>query len=240
MRFWISLLMLAVIALPAGSADVRAKVRDATDGFKDIRLTCKVLQANQKELKKIGKDFPKSYEFKSSKVLFKAPDKMKMEGKLGVVKVRMVINGDQKAIVVPAVHYSDKENIAGEPHKRQTELDIGIVTESLWKDYRVIDTDEEKGSDGPIYRITYVRTNATDKKQVAWIDARTLKLLKVDKYESDGKLESRYLYMKHQKVGCIWVPTRIEVYNCDNKLAGVTAYEDIKVNTGIPDSEFRL
>ena len=230
-------LIAASIASSSTGSDIRSRICQATHGFKDITLTAKVIYANQNELKKIGKDFPKSYEFKSTTVRFKAPDKMKMEGKLGMVKASIVINGDRKATVIPSVHYSKKENIAGEPHKRQTDLDIGIVTGSLWQDYIVLDSDTE----GSTYKITFARENSRDNKHICWIDSKTLKLLKVEKYDSGGNLKSRYIYSKHSLIdGLVWVPGRADVYNCEGKLAGSTGYENIKVNTGIPDSVFKI
>jgi len=230
-----------ILPSSAVHADARSDISQATRGFKDVTLTCKVLYADHAELKKIGKDFNKSYEFKSTTVRFKSPDKMKMEGKLGLIKAVVVINGDRKATIIPTIHYSKKENIRDEPHKRQTDIDIGIVTESLWRDYIMLDNAEERGPNGAVYKLTFVRENARDKKHVCWVDARTLKLLKVEKYEGDGSLKSRYIYSKHSLVdGLIWVPGRIDVYNQHGKLAGTTAYENIRVNTGIPDSVFRI
>ena len=235
----ICILITFCVAVSASAADLRARIKQATCDFKDIALTCKVLQANQKELKKIGKDFPKSYEFKSTLVRFKSPDKMKMEGKLGMVKVEIIINGDRKLTSIPPLHYRKKEDISDKPHKRQTDLDIGMITDSLWHDYIVTNVDTESAGDDPVDRITFRRENSREKKLAAWVDDKTLKLLKVEKYESDGSLLSRYIYSGHSLInGIAWVPTKIQVYNCDGKLAGATAYESIRINTGIPDSVF--
>ena len=190
---WFMAVALTCILSPIAYADIRSQISEATQGFKDITLTCKVLCADHTELKKIGKDFNKSYEFKSTTVQYKSPDKMKMEGKLGMVKARIVINGDRKATVIPAIHYSKKEDISDEPHKRQTDLDIGIITGSLWRDYIVLDTDTENSSGSAAYRITFIRENSKEKKHICWVDTKTLKLLKLEKYESDGSLKSRYI-----------------------------------------------
>src|SRR5665647_1490558 len=134
-RLYFSVLMVMSIAFTASSAqsaDVRAKIREATHGFKDVTITAKVLYTNHDELKKIGKDFPKSYEFKTTTIWYKAPDQMRIEGKLGLVKMAMIMNDHYKAISVPSIHYSRKEDISDDPHKRQTDFDLGIVTESLW------------------------------------------------------------------------------------------------------------
>lgn len=235
MKKAIIILIALSLAASASAADLRARIKQATGDFKDVTLTCKVVQADQKELRKIGKDFGKTYEFKSTNIYFKAPNKTKMESKLGLVKVEIIINGDRKLTSIPPIRYRKKEDISDKPHKRQTDLDIGMVTESLWRDYIVLGND----SDSSVHRVTIARENARDKKIVCWVDDKTLKLLKVEKYESDGKLIARYIYSGHSLVnGIAWVPSKIQVYNCDGKLAGTTSYENIKINSGIPDSVF--
>lgn len=232
----------ALILAPAlECADIRSRILQATRDFKDVTLTCKVLYANIAELKKISSDFPKSYELKTTTVKYKSPDKMKMEGKLGMLKVSIMINGAQKCIRIPGLRYSRKEDISSEPHKRQSDLDIGIITGSLWRDYTVLDTANDKASETPVYRVTFVRNNSRDKKLVCWVDSKSLKLLKVEKHESDGTLRARYVYSDHTLVGdTIWVPGRVDVYNVEGKLAGTTAYTNIRLNTDLPDSEFKI
>lgn len=238
---FISLLMTFSFVSMSQGVDLRSIIAQATRGFRDITLTCRVTYANQAELRKIGKDFGKSYEFKTTTVYFKAPDKMKIEGKLGMVGAKIVMNGNRKATVIPALRISKKEDVSDEPHKRQTDLDLGIVTDSLWRDYRVLSVSSEKVVSKQIYRVVFVRENAREKRHVAWIDGEYLKLLKLEKYESDGGLKARYLYSNHTLVGgVVWVPRRVDVYSPDGKLAGTSVYENISVNTNIPDSEFAL
>ena len=235
--YGLTLIVLAAICLSsAANADLRSLTREKTSCLKDISLTARVVNANKDELRKISKDFPKSYEFKTSTISFKCPDKMKMEGKLGMVHGSITINGDWK---ITRFIVKQKENIKNEPHKRQSEFDIGIFTDSIWSDYIVKDTDLQKGSSGNVYRVTFVRSNSRERKIACWVDADTLKLQKVEKYNSDGSLKARYIYSCHSHINGIWVPGRVDVYNCDGKLAGATEYENIRVNAGIPDSEFK-
>jgi outer membrane lipoprotein-sorting protein len=113
-------------------------------------------------------------------------------------------------------------------------------TEQLWRDYVVQDAHVEKTSSDDLFKITFIRANSKEKQLTCWIDSKTCKMLKLDKYESDGSIKSRYIFSRHKQVGGIWIPLRIDVYNEDGKLAGATEYSNIKVNSGIPDSEFKL
>jgi outer membrane lipoprotein-sorting protein len=227
-------IVLLVAASAVAGTDVRSMVRNATSRFKDVSMTCRVIRADREELRKIGKDFQNSYDIKTSKVEFKAPDKMKMEGKVGFVDVIILINGDRKAYLVPSMHIAKRENIKGKPHQRQTELDLGILTGSLWHDYIV----SSAVPSGMSYKIVYARSNAPHKKIILWADRQTLKLQKMDKFSDDGRLKARYVYSDHKKIGGIWVPTKIDVYNEDGKLSAETGYDNIKVNSGLSDSIF--
>lgn len=234
--FALTVIALFAFALSPAKADVRAVVHAATKGFKDVSMTCRVIRANHDELQRIGKDFEKSYEIKTSRIEYKAPDKMKMEGKLGLVTVTMIINGDQKAFIVPSIHYTKRENIKGKPHQRQTELDLGVLTASLWRDYIV----SSSVRDGSFYKIVYARSNSPHKKMILWADCKSLCLTRVDKLDDDGKLKSKYIYSGHKKLGGIWVPTKIDIFSSQGKLAAETGYDSIKVNSGIADSTFKL
>jgi len=230
---------LSYAGLPA-EADIQSQVREATAGFRDVSLTARITYKNNAELDKVSTDFAKGYQLKTSTVTFKQPDKMKVEGKLGLFKVAMIINGDRKAFSIPSIHFTDRENIKGKPHQRQTDLDIGILTCSLWNDYIVTEATTEKGSDGEVYKLVFVRSNAKNKSIACWADAKTLKILKVDKYAVNGSMKSRYIYSNHREFNGIWVPGKIDVYSQDGKLAATTVYDNIRVNTGVSDSAFKI
>lgn len=221
--------------------DLKIRAAQSMREFKDLKLTCTVTYCNMAELKKISKDFTQRYEFKTSTVMFKSPDKMKMEGKLGMVKMRMVINGDQKAFIIPAIGYNKKENIKNKPHKRQSDFDMGIFSDTLWDDYIVNKIENERNGEGLVYKITFCRENAKEKKMICWVDAESLKLNKLEDYESNGARIVRYIYSSHKKFGnCIWLPMKIDIYNGEEKHGATIEYEDVNVNTGISDSEFKL
>jgi len=235
---WLAVIAVCIFSAP-GRADIETRVSQATSGLRDVSIRCKVTYANRNELKKIGRDLASTYEFKQTLVQYKAPDKFKIEGKLGMIKVRLLINGDEKGIYVPLRGWH-KENIRDAPHKRQTDFDMGIVSRSLWRCFVVQGEDTVTDLGAPAYKITFAWSNSRDKKQICWVDTQTLKMLKRQAFESDGSLIATYIYSDHHCLDGIWVPGRVDVYGCDGKLAGTTVLEDIKVNSGIPDSEFRF
>lgn len=229
------------LSADATGNDLKTRAAQATRGFRDLKLTCNVTYINLPELKKISKDFSQRYEFKTSTLMYKSPDKLKLEGKLGLVKMKMVINGDQKAFIIPAIRYSKKENIKDEPHKRQSDFDIGIFSDSLWNDYIVNKVENEKGSDCAMYKITFCRDNARMKKLICWVDADSLKLYRLETYGKNGDRQVKYIYSRHIRAGsCIWLPMKIDVYNSSNNHAATIEYDDVDINTGISDSEFKI
>ncbi len=234
-------ILVGLCAASAVQADLRDDVAHATRGFRDITVSCKVSYTNTAELKKIGKDFPKSFEFKNTTARYKVPHKMRVEGKLGLIKVALIMNGDYKSIQIPSLRIKKKQNIKDKPHERQTDFDLGLITESFWQDYVIQDTAKEKGPEGTAYKVTFIRENGPDRKHICWIDGDTYKLLKLEKYGSDGSLECKYVFSKHTSAGgVIWVPGRVDVYNPEGKLGATTLYDNIKANSDLPDSLFKI
>ncbi len=218
--------------------EIRSRIKQGTSCFDDITLESRIVTSNMKELRKIGKDFANSYEFKTVTIRYKNPYKMRADSKLGMVGFSMIIDGNEKGFRIPIRGWV-KENIREDPHKRQTEFDLGIITDSLWRDYVVQDARVENSGDDAMYKIVFAWSNSLKKKRICWVDADDLKLLKLQTFESDGRPIATYVYSNHKRVSGIWVPSRIDVYSRDKKLAGTTLYEKVKINTGIPDSAFR-
>ncbi len=219
-------------------SDVRAEIRAATSGFRDFTIGAKIAYANQKELAVIGKDYGNSYQFKNSTIIFKMPDKVKVTSTAGVVKVSYIITGNMKRIRAGLLKKT--EDISNEPHKKQTPLDVGMVTEAIWKQFRVDNVKMQGTAANPTYVLTLSLPNSPQKKQYIWVDGKDWRLLKREKHEADGSLKSRYVYSKHKSYkGVVWAPTEQRVYNKNGKLAGTTVYSNIKVNTGVADGVFQ-
>lgn len=229
-------LLLSCIGASA-RADVRSRIDEVTKGFKDIELDAKVKYSNTEELQKISKDLCTTYKLGKMSVRYKSPDKLRLDAKLGIVGISMVINGNEKGFRLP-IRGWQKQNIKGKPHERQTDLDLGIVSDSLWRNYVVFGSETVKIAGSPAYKITFAWGNHRENKQICWIDAKTLSLLRLRRMDEDGKLIASYVYSDHKCVSGIWIPTKIEVFGGDGKLAGITEYSKIKVNAGIPESTF--
>ena len=236
----LSLLIKQATAEEAGAvslAEVRSRIQQATAGFRDLRMDVEIAFADQKELAVIGKDYGRAYEFKRSQLVFKDPDKFKMTARAGLVNVTYIVTGDMKRVKAGLIKKTD--DIGDEPHKKQNALDVGIVTGSLWQFFNVEGVRTESLNGVPCYVLTLSLANSPQKKQYIWVDAKDLKLLRREKREADGSLRVRYVYSGHRRVNGIWVPGEQRVFNGHGRLGGTSVYSNIRINSGVSDSEFR-
>ena len=245
MRKWAMLAALAAcvaaLSLPLRADeldDLRARIRQATASFKDMKATVVVVQSNRRELEKMGKAFAETYQFKKASVWFKSPDKLKMNGALGMMKVEFITADNMRLVRIPSIRYKKSEDITDTPQIRVTSLDVGVVSEGIWETYKVKLLRTEKNESGGTVYVLRLQAAKTGRSQIIWVDGATLKLLKRDKLHDDGTVIVRIVYFDHKQIDGVWIPTRGEVYNRDNKLAASTETRDIKINTGVDDKEF--
>ncbi|HQU17906.1 MAG TPA: hypothetical protein PLA92_02510 [Fimbriimonadaceae bacterium] len=92
-------------------------------GFKDAQFSIVVVQADQRELAKINKDFGASYRFKTSEATIKEPFKLRLSGKVDDTEILFIVNGTTQWIRVPRANISQKRTC---PVTRQTSNDDGL------------------------------------------------------------------------------------------------------------------
>ncbi len=206
----------------------------------DLRGTVRQQTANQRELEKINRDFANSYRIKQMTARYKEPSKMRLESKVGVVNVVYIINGDHKHVSAGPIRNTD--DISNAPGKRQSLMDFGILTPSFMRlvNAKFLRTDSEGGVRYPVFELTWANSDDTS-KHVVWMDGKTRTIFKRQWYNQQGKLMATFFYKNAAEAAPgIWVPTRVEVYNAEGKLGGITTYTDLRVNEGLPDSLFQF
>ncbi|MEN6372776.1 MAG: outer membrane lipoprotein-sorting protein [Armatimonadota bacterium] len=217
---------------------LKTHVHKAAGGLKDLSCNLVVVNSNQRELQKMGKVFAELYEFKSAKVVFKAPDSLKINGVLGMMKVEFITAGNVRHIRIPSMRYKKREDISKEQEKRMSPLDVGVVSDVIWDIYNISLVRTEKNEDGSLAYVLKLKTAKSSKYQLIWIDGKDYKLLRRDRMFGDDSLKVKTLYFNHIKVNGIWTPCKAEVYNSEGKLAATTETKDITVNTGVEQKEF--
>jgi outer membrane lipoprotein-sorting protein len=230
------ILAVATVAITSGQAT-------NIDGYlqtdlKDATIVARIVKGNQKELLKINKDFGQSYRFESSTIYFKEPFKMRAEAHVEETSVVYIINGTDLTIKIPNMKLP-KQDLAHAPGRRQTLMDIGILTPSLMSGLLNAEfkrMDRETGD--AVFDLTYKPEMNDATRYRVWIDKNKKYIAKREWFNQWTRQLATFYYSKPIEVSGVWLPTHLEVKNADNVVAGITSYESIKVNSGISDSLF--
>lgn len=229
----------AAYAAKITSEEFKSKVEQATKGFKDISLVGNVTYKNRDALAKVDASYSRLYEFKTANVFYKAPDKLRMEGKLGMVKFEYIINGGTKCFRAPAIKMNKKEDYSKDPAKLQDAFDFGLITPAMWKSrsIEIMDDPEADANNEIKIKLSWPKGNMA---YYAWVDVQNLWLKKFEKRDSKNNLEVRIVYSDPIKAGdAIWMPQKVEMYAPDGIKAGSSEFTNIKVNTDLQDKLFQ-
>ncbi len=228
-----ALALTPAIAAPA-APDIRALT---SDNVKTLQASSEIVTENQDELKKISGDISLAYRLHRGSMVYEQPGKLRIEATIPHLATGYyVINGNEKLTVAPFYHR--KQDTTGAPGKRQTLLDFGLVPPELLTDYNATFLRRENGL--LCFQIQPKQAGETE-KDLIWIDPKTHITAQRYNYDRDGKLVKWFLYKNPLLVAPgIYVPTRVELYNTQNKLAGATVYQNVRVNQPVSESLFKI
>lgn len=212
--------------------------------LKDLSFTAKVQSAKQSELAKINQDFAKSYRFKTSNVWLKEPMKLRMEARVEDTDIFFIINGGKKLVRIPRINVNQKDDVSKAPGKRQTPLDFGFITPSMLNGFlkgAFVRTESRGEYSGDIvFDLTYIPSLDDSSRYRVWIDPNKKYTTKREWYSQAGFLMATFTYTNPKEVSGVWIPTTVTVKNADGKFGGSTSYLNVKVNSGVPDSLFKV
>lgn len=236
-----TVLALAVLGLAPADPTIGSYVQS---GFKDAAFSAKVQSANQKELAKINQDFAKSYRFKSSNIWLKEPMKLRMESRVEDTDIFFIVNGGKKLVRVPRANINQRDDVSKSPGKRQTPLDFGLLTPSLFNNFfqakyvRTESSGDYKGD--AVFDLTYVPSLDDSSRHRIWVDQKTKYTEKREWYSQQGYLMAVFTYDQPKLFGSVYIPTKMTVKNADGKTGGSTLYTSVKVNIGMDDDLFKV
>jgi outer membrane lipoprotein-sorting protein len=209
--------------------------------LQDATFVAVKVKAVQRELQKINDDFGTSYKFDQIRFQYKEPLKLRLEATVEDTSAIYIIDGARQIIKIPRLRINSKQDLSRSPGRRQTPLDFGVLTPSLFTDLfvaRFVRTDRETGD--YVFDITYnPKLDDTSRNRI-WVDKARGIVNKREWYNQSGRQLATFIYEAPKEVGGVWVPTKMTVKNVDNQVAGITRYDSVKVNTGLPDSLFEL
>lgn len=234
--------LLAAVALAPADPSITSYVQTRLE---DLSFTAKVLNAKQAELKKINQDFSVSYRFSSSKVWMKEPLMLRMESTVEDTQIFYIVNGSRRLVSVPRTGLRQREDLSRAPGKRQTPLDFGLLTPSLFRNFftakyvRTETRGELKGC--LVFDLTYVPSMDDTSRHRVWVDPSRRITPKREWYsQNGGYLVATFAYTDVKTLDGVNVPTKVTVSNADGKVAGSTGYRDLKANSGLPESLFKV
>lgn len=211
-------------------------------GFRDASFTVVAVSRNERELSKINKDFALATKVQTGQVRLKAPFLIRMESTVDDTRIVYVFNGARRLIRLPNSNIAHRDNFANAPGKRQTSLDFGILTSALFKDlFQAKFVRVDRASGHHVFDLTYVPALGDGTRHRVWIDKERRFMTRREWYSQiDGRLMATFAYEEPLTQGGVTIPTRITVRNADNKVAGITAYRDVRLNSGLDDSLFKV
>ncbi len=241
-RGLLAALLIAVVVsvVYAETADsLRKRLETASASIKDLKGTMVVTPASKKEAGEISKGAMEflDHGLKEANIYYIRPDKFRAEGKAKGVEVTYVLNGNKKQVLAPSLMLKKTDDLSKKLARKQTTLDVGFVSDCIWKDNNVKILSQSKG----VIQLQLIPKGTDDKrKELVWIDSKTLKVTKRERYKGDGKLRTRYIYSDYKTMGKIPVATTVKIYSPDGGYAGSITYKDVKINTGLSDSLFKI
>lgn len=231
-----TLLALAALSTISQTPSIRQYVQ--TD-FRDATFVARVLKANTSELAKINKDFGTSYKFRTTTIRVKEPFKLRLDAEVEDTHVLYIINGPKLIISIPRMKVNSKQDLTTKPGRRQTLLDFGILTPSLFEDlFEAKFVRNDRATGNTVFDLTFPARLDDTSRQRIWIDTSRKIVTKREWYNQYGRQMATFYYTEPKEVGGVWMPTRLEVRNVDNVVAGTTRYDSIQVNTGLAESYF--
>jgi outer membrane lipoprotein-sorting protein len=234
----IALTALATLAMAAQSYSWHDIVQPS---FQDCTFVAKGVKGNQAELRKINAEFGSSYRFSYMKAKIKEPFMMRVESRVEDTDLLYIENGGRRLYRIPAAHISHVDDVSHAPGKRQTVLDFGILTPSLFQNYfnaTFVHTDRATGD--LVFDLTYVPALRDKSRHRVWVDPTRHYVTKRVWFAQDGRLMATFLYTDPKDINGVWFPTKATVVNVDDKVAGITAYTSIEANTGLSNDLFKF
>ena len=228
----------AALALAPLSAQAAPSIQSLTSAnIKTLSASSEIVTENQEVLKTISGDIALAYRLHRGALTYEQPGKLRIDASIPHLATGYyIINGNQKLTVAPFVH--QVQDTTGAPGKRQSLLDFGFVPPELLTDYNATFLRREAGL--LCFQLQPKQRGETE-KDLVWIDPKTHITTQRYNYNRDGKLVKILRYVNPIQVAPgIYVPTRVELYNTQNQLAGATVYQNVRVNQPVSDSLFKI
>jgi outer membrane lipoprotein-sorting protein len=217
------------------------EIRAAHARVRDLVTVVERSEIRKEELRRMRGNASGALEFETVKLQFMAPDRLRIEGKRGILPVTVVENGNTQVIRLgPGI--KKKNDLTGLARRKQGGLEFGLLSDQVWQDYQVTmaGTDTFESTPCVVLRLQARGDRPGSSFQKLWVDATTHRVVRRDRYTGDEKLKSRQVFREPFRTPAgTWLSRRIEVYSQYGKFAGALTLTDARVNQGLAESLFR-
>jgi outer membrane lipoprotein-sorting protein len=234
--------LLAIAAMSMGTQTSQNIGDYVSKNLNDATMTAAIVKADQRELKKINDDFGNSYRFDSTTIQYKEPFKLRLSAKADDTDILYILNGPIQYFRIPKMGLNQKKDLSKAPGRRQTSMDFGMLTPGLFSGnfFQAKFVRSDRATGDVVFDLTYVAGLDDTSRHRVWIDPSKKYVTRREWYNQYNRQLATFFYENPKQFSGVWMPTQLTVKNVDNKVAGITRYESIKVNTGLPDSLFNV
>ena len=242
-------LLALVLTGTAARTEIRTDTKEISRFFapmNDLEASVKVIKMESKELEKIGKDFALNYRLRTMTLLYKSPDKLRIEGHAGILGDALLIqNGASRFYAVPRLNLRKTENLSESPGKRLSLLEYaGLLGKDTLSYMQAKFLKEEKldaGKPLSVYELTYQGETGGKSKYRLWIDPQTSITRKRVWFDADNKIKATFLYSEPQETSPgMFLPGKCEILNGDGQSAATMTYSGVKLDQGLEDKLFAV
>ena len=233
------ILILISVSLSANaitSNEMLNKVKNLEANFTDFSVTVKGT-GDPGTVKNQGNRYEDILQVKDGTIKYKKHNMIRIDGKIQGLKGIVVQNGYWVKMQIGIMNM--KRNQQNDPGKRQNSLDMGMLSSILWKDNKVVIMSESNG----VAKVKFTPVYGGDEKRcdIVWIDVDSLKLVKREKYNYEGKLKKRFEYKEYKELTSnYYIATKTMAYDEKNKYLATANYSNLKINQKMDDKLFKM
>ena len=234
-------------AMAVTSSDILSRVKTAEAGVKDMKAEMVITSADKGNVSDMGEGYSDILKLQQAIICYKKPDKFRIDGFARGIKASFVQNGYRKLVL--AVMIRQTEDVTNKPGKRFDSLDLGFLSSRLWVDNAVTVISNPKdrvgergGKNGAIQLKFDPKAGGADKRHDnVWVDSKTLRVTKREKYRGNGQMRVRYVYTDFEMLGGkLPIAKTSTMYNPSGEKLGTVTYKNVQANVGLADSLFSL
>lgn len=234
-------LMSAASAVPPTFA-ARTLASFAQPELKDLQVEIVVVSKNTRELAKMGKGYVDAYsKLKDQEVSFKEPNMVRFQAKHGIAGLTRITNGN-KQLFSYLIHRKVSD-ITAEPGKADAIIDVGVITPG-WENLvesEFLRTEQRAGKELHVFQVYFKADRKA--RHTLWLDPATRTVAEhIAHHRGKRKqgFKKRFVYEDVKRFGAVYLPTKATLYSSDNQPAAVMRYDNVRVNTGVSASRFRI